>query len=65
MADSFLKQYMQDIAHFIYRDLNADLSDSGLLVVNFEIGDEVAVESPMLVGNYRRLIRENLPEQER
>jgi hypothetical protein len=56
---------MQDIAHFIYRDLNADLSDSGLLVVNFEIDDEVAVESPMLVGNYRRLIRENLPEQER
>ena len=55
---------MKDIAHFIYRDLNADLSDSGLLVVNFEIGDEVAVESPMLVGNYRRLIRENLPEQE-
>ena len=36
------KQSSQDIAFFIYRDLAGDLSGSGLIVVSFDIGAELA-----------------------
>jgi hypothetical protein len=36
------KQSSQDIALFIYRDLEADLSGYGLVVVSFDTGAEVA-----------------------
>ena len=36
------KESTQDIALFIYRDLDADLSGSGLIVVSFESGGDVA-----------------------
>ena len=36
------KQSTQDIALFIYRDLAADLSGSGLVVVSFDTGGELA-----------------------
>ena len=36
------KQSTQDIALFIYRDLAADLLGSGLVVVSFDTGGEVA-----------------------
>ena len=36
------KQSTQDIALFIYRDLAADLLGSGLVVVSFDTGGEIA-----------------------
>jgi hypothetical protein len=36
------KQSTQDIALFIYRDLSADLSGSGLVVVTFDTGGQLA-----------------------
>lgn len=36
------KQSTQDIAFFIYRDLAGDLSGSGLIVVSFDTGGELA-----------------------
>jgi hypothetical protein len=36
------KQSTQDIAFFIYRDLAGSLSGSGLVVVSFDIGGELA-----------------------
>jgi hypothetical protein len=36
------KQSTQDIAFFIYRDFAGDLSGSGLVVVSFDIGGELA-----------------------
>jgi hypothetical protein len=36
------KQSTQDIAFFIYRDLVGDLFGSGLVVVSFDIGGELA-----------------------
>jgi hypothetical protein len=36
------KQSTQDIALFVYRDLAGDLSGSGLIVVSFDTGSELA-----------------------
>ena len=38
------RQSTQDIALFIYRDLDADLLVSGLVVVTFDTGGELAKE---------------------
>jgi len=61
MADPFLGGNDRcKIAFFVYRDLDADLFGSGLVIVSFEIGGEVAAGSPMPFLNDRHAHQEEM-----
>jgi hypothetical protein len=59
------RQSTQDIALFVCRDLESKLSGSGLVVVSFEIGGEVACRiADAWFERTDALLREKLVEQE-